>query len=284
MSFRQYSVVAGRQRLQIYDSGGKGSAIVMLHGNSASSAVFARQFASPLARSHRLIAIDLPGHGGSDNAHDPEHDYTVAGLAGTLDKALVSLGLYRPVLLGWSLGGHVALQIAASNNSIAGLFLIGTPPLARGPLGLLRAFQTRWDLFLTTKPAFTDQDVLRFAKIVYREAQEPEFVEAVRRADGRLRVQFFRSLMNGAIIDQKRFVETSPMPIAILNGEHEPFARLSYLRDISFAHLWRDRCHVVPGTGHTPFWQASDLVNPLIGAFADEAAAMEGTAAGRRIA
>lgn len=268
MRIRQYGIIAGGQRLNVHDSGGSGSPIVMIHGSGASGTAFSRQFASPLAESHRLIAIDLPGHGGSENARNPEHDYTINALAETLSEALAKLSIGKAVVFAWSLGGHIALQAAARDPAVAGLFLVGTPPLARGPLGLLRAFQTKWDMLLTTKASFSEQEVERFTRLCFGTEAEPQFYDAVRRSDGRLRVHLFRSLLHGTGIDQKAFVENSKIPIAVLNGENDPFVRLGYIRELAYARLWRGRCHIVPATGHAPFWHAPQLVNPLIEAFA----------------
>src|SRR5579872_1636260 len=58
------------------DSGGDGFPVVLIHGNSCSSQVFQKQFTTFGPR-YRLIAIDLPGHGKSDNALDPESAYNI---------------------------------------------------------------------------------------------------------------------------------------------------------------------------------------------------------------
>ena len=55
----------------VHGSPGRGSAVVLIHGNSASSRAFSRQLDGPLGKSLRLAAIDLPGHGASGDANDP---------------------------------------------------------------------------------------------------------------------------------------------------------------------------------------------------------------------
>ena len=83
-----------------------------------------------------------------------------------------------------------------------------------------------------------------------------------------MRVHFFRSLLHGQGIDQKAFVESADLPIAIINGALDPFIRLSYIDDIAYAHLWRRRCHLIPATGHASFLHASEIFNPLLQSFA----------------
>jgi pimeloyl-ACP methyl ester carboxylesterase len=59
---------------------------------------------------HRVIAIDLRGHGKSGS---PEQDYTVAGFASDVAWLCYELGVYSPVVVGHGLGGMIALELAA---------------------------------------------------------------------------------------------------------------------------------------------------------------------------
>lgn len=241
--------------------------VVMLHGSGNSIEAFRRQFASPLADAYRLIAIDLPGHGLSGNANDPAAAYTLKGLTATVAEVLGAIGCAKAAVFGWSLGGHIALQLAATSPMVKGLFLTGAPPVALSPLGLLRGFNTHWNVLLASKQDFSKRDVERFERLCYGDAGTEMFRAMIRRSDGRLRVNFVRSLMRGEGVDQRAFIEQSALPIAMLNGEHDPFVRRSYVENLKFANLWRGRCHLVPGTGHSPFWHAPDIFNPVLAAF-----------------
>lgn len=258
--------------VRLKDAAGDGLPIVMLHGSGSSSEVFARQLESPVLANHRLVALDLPGHGGSADAEHPEEAYTVRGLAETVATALERLRVDNCVVFGWSLGGHVAIELAARLATVRGLFLMGTPPVARGPLGLLRAFQAHWDLLLASKVTYTHKDAVRFERLCFDDTGDPAFLAAIERADGRLRSVFLKSLMRGEGTDQKRFVETTDIPVAVLNGAADPFVRLGYMESVAYSHLWRGRCHVIPGVGHTPFWYGAELVNPLLAAFTRDVA------------
>ncbi len=265
-------VVATRQAaVRVRQSRGPGEpgelCIVMLHGSGNSIEAFRRQFSSPLAESHRLIAIDLPGHGLSGNADDPAMAYTLEGLTATVAEVLSAVGCTKAAVFGWSLGGHIALQLAATTPLVKGLFLTGAPPVALNPLGLLRGFKASLSVLLATKSVFSERDVERFERLCFGDSGTEMFRAMIRRSDGRVRVNFVRSLTRGEGVDQRAFIEKATIPIAILNGEHDPFVRRSYLEHLKFANLWRGRCHLVPGTGHSPFWHAPDIFNPVLGAF-----------------
>ena len=90
-----------------YRESGTGPVLVLLHGWSMSSAVFL-EVLPQLAKSHRVLAVDLPGHGASEL---DDIDYSLDTLAGNVEAWLQQLGLNRCALLGWSLGGQVALQM-----------------------------------------------------------------------------------------------------------------------------------------------------------------------------
>ncbi|MCA9981628.1 MAG: alpha/beta fold hydrolase, partial [Anaerolineales bacterium] len=68
------------QKVAYYESSGAGPAILFIHGNSSSGQTFQHQLNSPLGETHRLIAVDLPGHGASDPAPSLD-DYGMPGYA-----------------------------------------------------------------------------------------------------------------------------------------------------------------------------------------------------------
>jgi len=254
--------------LRLSQSSGSGMPIVMIHGSGASRAVFARQFDSPLADAHRLIAFDLPGHGESSDARDPATAYTITGLAQTTARLLDSLGIDRAIIFGWSLGGHVAIELASFHHAVNGLVLTGAPPVSRGPLGMLRGFHANWDMLLASKKVYSERDIERFEALCFGDTASPSFREAIRRTDGRLRAGVARSMFAGKGADQKQVVEHAPFPVAVINGEHDPLVRLSYFETVAYASLW-EQCHVIPGAGHAPFWERPDLFNPLLSRYAE---------------
>lgn len=114
-------VAPGRLRV---DDWGTGEPLLLLHGFTGSSATWQFLRNSPF----RLIAVDLPGHGGSADVDDPERyrmEGTVADVLGILDE----LALDRVHLLGYSLGGRLALHLAlAAPGRIRALILESASP------------------------------------------------------------------------------------------------------------------------------------------------------------
>ena len=98
-------------RIAAHEFGGAGPAAVLIHGNSSSARAFSKQLDAPVGERFRLVAIDLPGHGVSDNKKDPAL-YSIKNQARSLRAAIDALGLAEARFVGWSMGGHFALELA----------------------------------------------------------------------------------------------------------------------------------------------------------------------------
>jgi len=83
---------------------------VLLHGFSGSSADWAAHLPA-LTPYFRIVTVDLPGHGKTDSPADPAH-YTIENTARDLITLLDSLDLGKINLLGYSMGGRLALYMA----------------------------------------------------------------------------------------------------------------------------------------------------------------------------
>ena len=108
--------------LHARDWGGGGQAVLLLHGLASNARIWDGVASRLAGAGLRVAALDLRGHGGSDQ---PDHRYDFPSVARDLAAALAGLGLERPVLVGHSWGANVALQFAAERpGALAGLALV----------------------------------------------------------------------------------------------------------------------------------------------------------------
>jgi pimeloyl-ACP methyl ester carboxylesterase len=104
-----------------------GPAIVMIHGFGAAIDWW-DEIAPALAMDHRVIRIDLIGHGGTAA---PASGYTIPRQAELVAAMLDRLGIDRVTVIGHSMGGEVATALAERNPArIAAMILIDSPPTA----------------------------------------------------------------------------------------------------------------------------------------------------------
>src|SRR5262245_27678299 len=84
--------------------------LVLVHGLGCDHTFMATQFAT-FRGAYRVVAVDLRGHCQSDK---PEQDYTIPAFADDVAWVCQELGLERPVVIGHSMGGAIALELGAT--------------------------------------------------------------------------------------------------------------------------------------------------------------------------
>jgi pimeloyl-ACP methyl ester carboxylesterase len=91
-----------------YAEAGAGPVLLLVHGMGGGYENW-REVIEPLARRHTVVAPDLPGHGASPPGNG---DYSIGALAAGLRDLLLALGHEHATLVGHSLGGGIAMQLA----------------------------------------------------------------------------------------------------------------------------------------------------------------------------
>lgn len=110
-------------KINYKDFGNKeGEPIVYLHGWGQNIAMM-EPIAKPLTKTHRLIILDLPGFGSSD---EPEEAWTLNEFVEMLKELLKELKIDKPNLIGHSFGGKISL-LYASKYEVKKLMLLASP-------------------------------------------------------------------------------------------------------------------------------------------------------------
>ncbi len=104
-----------------------GPPVVLLHGWASSSRMW-RNTLGILGERYRCFAIDLPGHGRS--ASPSQEWYSIAQFAGLVSEFCDQFELATPTFVGHSMGGTIALKLAAQSSSRAGRLVLINPVIA----------------------------------------------------------------------------------------------------------------------------------------------------------
>jgi pimeloyl-ACP methyl ester carboxylesterase len=112
----------------VFDSAGEGDPhMLFLHGWCGDRSFFAPQF-DYFSGSHRVIGVDLPGHGESR----APAAYTIDGLAADVATLGHGLGLGRGVLVSHSMGAMVALALSRqAPELVSAVIMVDPPPLSK---------------------------------------------------------------------------------------------------------------------------------------------------------
>ncbi len=241
---------------------GNGHDVVFIHGNSSSREVFHKQFHSDLFKSYRLISFDLPGHGASGDAVKKTSTYPLPGLADATLELFERLNVRTPVLVGWSLGGHIAMELMSRKVPLSGIFITGSPPV-----GAVISEGFRGNLLsgLASKGQFVEQEVSQFAKKVF--GNEPSWEDVIRRTDPEFRSILFSAERRGEKSDQRAVVGSTSIPTAMVNGADDPIVNLDYIDQVPYGNLWKKMCLRVARSEHAPFLQNPTAYNALLAEF-----------------
>lgn len=250
-------------------SPGDGLAALLIHGNSASSRTFQPQLESELGRRHRLIAIDLPGFGASQPIADAENGLGIQGYGRLVVKIVAALGLDEVVLVGWSLGGHVALEAAEDIPGCKGVLIYGTPPLAFPP-DMGAAFLPNPAMAAAFNPQLSEAEMRGFVDAFFAPGYttpDDRFMADIRRSDGRARAAIAASIRPDGYKDEVQVAANLRLPLAVVHGAQEQLINGAYFAAVSMPTLWRGAVQVIADAGHAPHWETPDAFNTLLADF-----------------
>lgn len=263
---RQKFIQTSHADIAVFETAGSNLPLLLLHGNSSCKEVFRHQLESPLGGRHRLIAIDLPGCGASSDAREPARTYNAAGYAGTVMEVLSALDITEAAVFGWSLGGHVGLELLPRFDGLVGLMMSATAPVHPTPEAVSAAYRQHLAVALIAKEELSSEEAQRFADALYGAVASEDLVAAVRRADGRARRMVLETAFDGPF-DQRVLAETATIPIAIVNGADDPIVNLDYVESLSYPRLWEGHCFRIENAGHAAFLSNPAAFNAILERF-----------------
>jgi len=242
---------------------GAGAPMVMIPGWAMHRKVWGG-WGDALARRYRVCCIELPGHGGTPS----RPGWTLPDVAARLAEAIEA----PSVLVGWSLGGQVALQVASSYpEKVAGLVLIGTNPkftVEGGWPGMVVETLRRFREGVETDVTAT---LNRFLSLVCQ-GGDGRGLRLLRRNWRALPPPSLEDLLQGLRlleeVDLRPVLTGIGVPALVVAGEGDVLVPLEASRRLA-AMLPDGRLLTLEGGGHAPFlFHPEALQSAVAGCFA----------------
>jgi pimeloyl-ACP methyl ester carboxylesterase len=258
----------GGVRLHVAETGNpQGRPIVFLHGVSQCYLTWERQMNSSLAESHRLVAVDLRGHGQSDK---PRDGYGESKLwADDVHAVIQRLKLDHPVLSAWSYGPLVFLDYIRhyGEEHIGGVHFVGGVT----KLGSAEAMSVLTPEFLNVVPQFLSTDAettVRGLQELLRLCFAQERTDAERYLMLGYNVSvpsYVRQGMFSRSFDNDDLLPKIRKPVLISHGTADAIVKPTIVDQIkkSVPHA---QTHM-PNTGHGVFWDDTAGFNQRLHAF-----------------
>lgn len=260
------------QEIAWYESRNDGLPIVFVHGNSLSSNTFIKQFEdSSLTNNFRLIAFDLPGHGDSSCAEEPERTYSFSGFISVLLEFVEKLNLQDAVFVGHSLGGHLVLD-ASENLPKAKAFVVsGTPPI-NFPPNMADYFLPNPIFPLAYKPDLTDEEVTGLASAFVNCNSEVLAIvkNDIERTHQDMRGYLGASLVPENLTNEVEIIKNLKIPIAIFHGKEDQLVNGKYLTELNIPTLWDNEIKMIHNSGHCPQLENPEMFNNILLNFLNE--------------
>ena len=267
-SYQDYFYRSADDRLDLYardyNTGAGGIPILMMHGLTRNSADF-ENIAGILCDTHRLIIPDQRGRGRSGYDDNPEY-YTPPVYVQDMFRLLQSLGIQRAILMGTSMGGLIAMLMAASQPDIAQSLILNDIGPEVDPSGLARLQTyvgkapviTNWDeaaeqcrmTNVIAFPDYGDDDWMAFAQRTFRA-----------NADGVPQLAYDMAISQGVQGAEPSAAPAdlwpvwdvlSSIPMLVLRGEHSDILARATLKKMEAAHKGFFRATEITGRGHAP--------------------------------
>lgn len=265
----------GATRVRYWDLGQGGPPLVLLHGLGAMVESWLFNVHS-LSRHQRVLALDLPGFGRSDKPNVP---YTLDYFAGFLADFLDALDVRRAVLVGNSLGGAVALQLALRAPAhLSGLVLVDSLGLGQKVSVYLRlltlpfigvrlarpsrsAIVRMLNMTVYDRSLVTRDVVDLWYEMVRLPGAQDAFLATCRSLFD------FRGVRPAVFQPIVRRLESLAMPTLLVWGWDDALLPVSQAQQ-ALAHLPNGQLHLFAECGHVPQIERAPAFNELVLVFA----------------
>lgn len=262
---QEHHVDVRGHRISVLHRRGAGPSVLLIHGNSSCKEVFQKQLSALSRAGFGVVVPDLPGHGRSECAKRPSAAYSFPGYALILADLMDRLNAGAYHVVGWSLGGHIGLELWSRQAAVQSLLITGTPPISLSAAGAAQGFLPSPAMDLAGKRHLNPSEVnmYRTAMLGNHLDHRCRVARSVAQTDGGARYWMVRNGLAGHGVNQAHAVRTCQRPLAIIQGRYDPFVNIDYLNRLKYNNIWQGK-PVLLDAGHSPHWNKPRHFNNLM--------------------
>jgi pimeloyl-ACP methyl ester carboxylesterase len=244
-----------------YETYGAGEPLVLLHGGLGGIVEFS-QLIPLLAENRQVIAVELQGHG---HTADIDRPLSFGALADDVAALIQTLGYERADLMGFSMGGGVALQTAIQHPEVVRKLVLVSTPYQRA--GIHPEFRAGMDVMSAEgASAMLETPMYQFyASVAPNLENWPSLVGKV----GEMMRQEYDWSEDVAAITAPTLVIVGDSDFIPPSHGLELFERLGGGVPGDFVGMIPSQMAVLPGTSHFTILTRTDLLLPVVTPFLD---------------
>jgi non-heme chloroperoxidase len=249
-----------------YDDAGDhgGPPVVLIHGVSMSRRYFHRQL-EPLSANHRVVAVDLRAHGGSEKV---ESGHTIPQYARDVKQFIEALGLQRPVLLGWSMGAFVAWDYIRQfgTGDIRALIIVDEAASDFKWSGFPHGFIDLETLHSLMSDVQADKRAFlaHLVPLMFNEDRSPDDLRWMVDECARLPIGALSAILfDQSVQDYRDVLPAVDIPTLVCWGRHDallPVSGAAHLQE----HMPQATVELFEHSGHCPFIEEADRFNQVV--------------------
>ncbi len=229
-------------------------ALVFIHGWSNNKTIWEEQVAH-FSKKYTVVTLDLAGFGQSGNNRS---EWSIPAFAGDVNAVISKLGLQKVVLVGFSMGGPVAVETANANpDPVLGIVLVDNMQDVDMHFSTEMMDQTMaYMMDLVTNP--TIEKIKPFCKNNPEESFQ-KIKATLKGAPGKGWEESLRATLNWSNDNCRQALKKLQVPVVAINSNARPTNIEAFKKLVpSF------RAHIVPDVGHVIMWDAPVIFDSLL--------------------
>lgn len=258
----------GGVQLNVVETGNpQGKPILFIHGFSQCTLSWNKQLKSDLADDFRLVALDIRGHGLSDK---PQGAYGDSQLwADDINAVITTLGLDKPVLVGWSYGVQIMCDYLRyyGDEQISGLnFVAGASKLGEALFPFVtQDFVGLVEGFLTEAVEESVATLEKFIRLQFYNEPSREDVYMMMGFNSIVPPSIRAALLNRAV-DNDDVLAKLTKPVLLTQSEEDALVVMETLK-YHEERIKNTQTSIIPRVGHMSFWEDAERFNSDLRSF-----------------